>query len=110
MRSAHGMPRMQRWYWGVQSRPIQREHPPVGTDHKDMGVAISAAINRKWDGVRGAGMEGFPILRYIIETLNYLNIAMDLTNNLTSATTLTARREASSTRITTIFGMRSPTL
>ena len=32
-----------------------------GADSADRGVAICAPLERQWDGVRGAGVEGIPL-------------------------------------------------
>ena len=44
---------------------IQDGRPTGGKDLADGGVAIYAPLHSQWDGVRGAGMDGFslPALR-----------------------------------------------
>ena len=55
-------------YEGHRDRPgrgpgchIQAGRPKDGDYSADGGVAVSASLNRQWYGVRGEGMEEFPI-------------------------------------------------
>ena len=49
--------------YGIKCMPSSRVHGgrlSVGMYHAERGIDISAAINYKWDGFRGARMEGLP--------------------------------------------------
>ena len=35
--------------------------PPDGIDQADTVIAVSAPLNLQWDGVRDAGLGGFPL-------------------------------------------------
>ena len=77
----------------------------------DGGVAVSATLHRQWDIFMDAGVEELPLpeLRHQSPP-TYRTIAMDVAWNLTSTMSLTARREASSRRVTTSSLMGLPTL
>ena len=45
----------------VTGRCIETGRMPAGADSEDGGVAAGNPLNRQWDIVRGAGMEGLPL-------------------------------------------------
>ena len=46
---------------GGPGRRIKAGRTTAGMDSEDRGVAVGDPLNRRWEGVRGAGMEGLPL-------------------------------------------------